>query len=234
MDGGSTVDATPNAGAVRATGQGWGSGERAMAGRSERSVATEQESLPADENLLLLAPSIGSAERRACANLLGRHSLDITNALHVLYVESPAERYETVEAHLPHHPAETAVLTVGTGGLVEERGPAPKHTDYFVETVPDPADLTGLGMALEDCLAAWHGDGYDVGVCFDSVSVLLQYAETDRAYRFLHSLTDRLAAVGAAGHFHLDPAAHDERTVARLSSLFDSVVEVTGDHTVGP
>jgi len=200
-----------------------------MAGRSERSVATDHEPLPADGDVLLLAPSIGWNERRACTDLLGRHSLDITNALHVLYVESPAERYETVAAQLPHHPAETAVITVGTGGPVAKRGPAPPHNDYYVETVPDPADLTGLGMALEDCLAAWHGDGYDVSICFDSVSILLQYAEPDRAYRFLDDLTTRLGVVGAAGHFHLDPAAHDDRTVARLASLFDSVLEVSSD-----
>lgn len=205
-----------------------------MAGRSERSVAVEREPLPAEGTVLLLAPSIGWAERDACTDILGHGSLDITNQIHVLYMESAAERYELIDEHLPHHPAETAVITVGTGEPIGRRGPAPPHRDYHVESVSDPADLTGLGMSLQDCLAAWRGDGYDVRVCFDSLSILLQYASIERVYRFLHVFTRRLTAVGATGHFHLDPAAHDEQTVARLSALFDSVVEVTndGDRTV--
>lgn len=204
-------------------------GEWAMAGRSERSVAVDHEQLPVEGNVLLLAPSIGWAERDACTDMLGQQSLDITNVLHVLYMESPAERYEAVEEHLPHHPAETAVVTVGACGLVQQHGPEPPHNDYHVDSVADPADLTGLGMTLHDCLSAWRGDGYDVGVCFDSLSIMLQYVAFDRAYRFLNAFTNRLTDVGASGHFHLDPAAHDEQTVARLTSLFDSVIEVTND-----
>lgn len=205
-----------------------------MAGRSEHTVGIGRDSLPTDGNVLLLAPSIGWAERDACTDFLGHGPLDITNQIHVLYVESPVARYEVVEEALPHHPAETAVVTVGSAGPVAGRGPEPPHNDYHVESVPDPGDLTGLGMALQDCLRAWQGDRYDVGLCFDSLSILLQYADIERVYRFLHVLTRRLETVDASAHFHLDPAAHDERTVARLSALFDSVVEVTndGDRTV--
>lgn len=205
-----------------------------MAGRSERRVAVDRDPLPTDCTTLLLAPSIGWAERDACTDFLGHGSLDITNQIHVLYMESAAERYELIDEQLPHHPAETAVVTVGAGGPIERRGPEPPHHDYHVESISDPADLTGLGMALHDCLSAWQGDGYDVRVCFDSLSILLQYAALERVYRFLHVLTRRLTAVDAAGHFHLDPAAHDEQTVARLAALFDDVVEVTedGDRTI--
>ena len=209
-------------------------GRETVAGRSERHATVDREPLPTDGNVLLLAPSIGWAEREACTDFVGHGPLDITNQIHVLYVESPAARYEIVEEALPHHPAETAVVTVGSGDPVATRRPEPPHVDYHVESVADPGDLTGLGMALQDCLRAWQDDGYDVGLCFDSLSILLQYAEVERVYRFLHVLTRRLSTAGASAHFHLDPAAHDERTVARLSALFDSVVEVTsdGDRTV--
>jgi hypothetical protein len=189
----------------------------------------DHDPLPTDGNVLLLAPSIGRPEREACAEFVGHGPLDITNQVHVLYVESPAARYAVVDESLPHHPAETAVITVGTGESVARQRPKPPHNDYHVNSVADPGDLTGLGMALQDCLRAWQGDGYEVGLCFDSLSILLQYADLERAYRFLHVLTRRLSTVDASSHFHLDPAAHDERTVARLSALFDSVVEVTAD-----
>lgn len=68
-----------------------------------------------------------------------------------------------------------------------------------------------------------------IAVCFHSVSDLLQHVGVERAFRFLHVLLVRLGSVDARAHFHLDPARHDDRTVAILSGLFDAVVEVGED-----
>lgn len=91
-----------------------------------------------------------------------------------------------------------------------------------VRVVPDPADLTGVGMAVSDWVEARDG-GRPAGVCLDSLSTLLQYADSERAFRFLHALTGQFRTAGVDCHVHFDPAAHDERTVAQFRQLFDDV-----------
>jgi hypothetical protein len=67
--------------------------------------------------------------------------------------------------------------------------------------------------------------------CFDGVTSLLQYADLQRAFRFLHVVTGRVKTVGGVGHYHLDPEAHDTQTLATLKGLFDAVIEVEDDGT---
>ncbi|RXK51294.1 DUF7504 family protein [Halorientalis pallida] len=200
---------------------------------SERVRDRDPDRFPDDGNVLLLAPSVGGAERDACTDMLPHDAAASTRVIHVLYMESAIERYRVVESHLPDHPAESAVVAVGAGGVVGERGPEPPAEHYHVQRLTDPGDLTGLGIALNDALGEWAAAG-DVTLCFDSLSILLQYADTERVFRFLHMLTNRLTELGASAHFHLDPAAHDEQTVAQLAQAFDSRVRVDreGDRVV--
>ncbi|SDF76352.1 DUF7504 family protein [Halorientalis regularis] len=195
---------------------------------TERVAGQNREQFPDDGAVLLLAPSVGDAERDACTELLAHHDAASSRVVHVLYMESAIERYRLIESQLPAHPAESAVVAVGAGGVVGERGPDPPAEHYHVQRLTDPADLTGLGMALSDALGEWAAVG-DVTLCFDSLSILLQYADTERLFRFLHMLTNRLTELGASAHFHIDPAAHDEQTVAQLAQAFDDQVRVDGD-----
>lgn len=195
---------------------------------TERATDESHEGFPDDGNVLLLAPSVGNAERDACTGMLAHHDATDGRAIHVLYMESAIERHRLIESRLPHHPVASAVVAVGAGGVVGKRGPEPPAEDYHVERLTDPADLTGLGMALNDALGEWAVAG-DVTLCFDSLSILLQYADTERVFRFLHVLTNRLTELGASTHFHLDPAAHDERTIAQLAQAFDNRVSVDNE-----
>jgi archaellum biogenesis ATPase FlaH len=74
-------------------------------------------------------------------------------------------------------------------------------------------------------------DGVDPGrqlvVCFDSVTQALQFSDVQSVFEFLHTFTGRLREVGAVGHFHLDPEAHDPQTVSRLKPAFDDAVDLT-------
>jgi hypothetical protein len=87
----------------------------------------------------------------------------------------------------------------------------------------EPSDLTGQEIAVTEALAA------DTEVCFDSLTALLQYADRERAFQFLHSLGERCADSSARIHYHLDPDSADDRTVAALSTLMDAVVDVGAD-----
>jgi hypothetical protein len=205
-----------------------------VSGRRDQVHGDGTEVLPAEGNTLLLAPTIGGGERETCMHLLDQHEFARTKVVHVLYMESADERYRAVGRHCGHHPEESAVVAVGSGGVVGRRGPDPPG-EYHVTTLADAADLTGLGMTLNECLSGWD-EPAEVTLCFDSLSILLQYATVERVFRFLHMLTGTLRDQGATGHFHVDPAAHDESDLAQIRQVFDRVVEVGGDHgwtTVG-
>ena len=93
----------------------------------------------------------------------------------------------------------------------------------------EPSDLTGQGIAIAEALSP------ETVVCVDSLGALLQYVNREQAFQFVHTLGERCAESSAAMHFHLDPAAVDERTVATLSLPMDAVVDVDGgDVTVRP
>jgi hypothetical protein len=80
-----------------------------------------------------------------------------------------------------------------------------------------------LGITVSEYLSDHGGPG--TVVTFDSLTALLQYVELQRAFRFLHVLANRVKTTESVAHFHMDPAAHDAREVATLSSLFDAVAE---------
>ena len=78
-------------------------------------------------------------------------------------------------------------------------------------------------------MASAADENEHIAVCFNSITSLLQYADLQRGFRFLHVVTGRVKTVGGVGHFHIDPDAHDAQTLATLKGLFDAVVEVNDD-----
>ena len=55
--------------------------------------------------------------------------------------------------------------------------------------------------------------------------MLFQYASSRDIYQFLHVLTTRLRTNGGEVQVYLDPVVEDDRTIERLKSLFDVVIE---------
>ena len=130
------------------------------------------------------------------------------------------------------------VLLVGYGSVTEAHV-RERLEERFEE--PPPVRSLGVGDGVE------HGDltaqeititealSPGTAVCFDPFGALLQYTDREQAFQFVHTLGERCAESAAAMHFHLDPAAVDERTVATLSLPMDAVVDVDGgDVTVRP
>lgn len=91
--------------------------------------------------------------------------------------------------------------------------------------VAGPDDLTGYGVALSQTLEAW--DDATVVVVLDSLTTLLQHVSSEAAFRFVHVLAGRVARESGALVCQLDPAAHDDQTVASLLQPFDVVVDTT-------
>ncbi|WP_411965100.1 hypothetical protein [Haloferax sp. YSMS24] len=103
-----------------------------------------------------------------------------------------------------------------------------------VEQVTSPADLTGLGMKATKHLSRWEADadGDDATtpiVVFDSLTILFQYAGLQSIFKFVHTLTTRIANVDGYGVFFLDPVTQDDKTVHTLSSVFDAIARRSGD-----
>jgi hypothetical protein len=179
-------------------------------------------------NVLLLAPSLGSHGRAVCFDLLAQTPPAETNVLVVSYTQTPGELVDDWTDHVGAPPLRGGVVSVGQGEAGAEDSP------WAVKSVENPSDLTGVGIELSEFLsglASAAEEGEHVAVCFNSVTSLLQYADLQRAFRFLHVVTGRIKTVGGVGHFHLDPDAHDPQTLATLKGLFDAVIEVEDDGT---
>lgn len=121
-------------------------------------------------------------------------------------------------------PSETTIVTVGE----ETRGGTSAETvtsgRVRVEPVRHPGNLTELGITITDTVTEW--DGAPGVVCFDALTTLLQYAELNEVYQFLHVLVARLEGAGVASFYRIDVNAHEEQTIATLRQLFDSVARI--------
>lgn len=92
------------------------------------------------------------------------------------------------------------------------------------DAIRDPTNLQRLGTSVSEFCQRWDGEGYDIRVCFDSLTALLTHASPDIVFQFCHVLTKRLASVDADAHFHLDPDEHPQEVVDTFESIFDATL----------
>lgn len=185
-------------------------------------------------SVLLLTPSLSEDGDDVCVDLLHPEEAATENMLWVSYTKPPDVQLRRWRSHGGAAPANLGIVSVAestrsvsaasAGGGGPAAGPGGP-----IQTVASPTDLTGLGIAITEHLQRWADNDYRTMVCFDSLTAMLQYVDVETAYEFLHLLTGRLYAVDAVAHFHMDPGAHDARTVAALLSLCDAVVDLRGD-----
>jgi hypothetical protein len=180
--------------------------------------------------VLLLVPSLHTGTEEACLDLLSFDAPAEENVLWVTYTRSPDDCVEDWMTHTGKEPQNVQFVNVGettrsasaqTGG-----GGSSAVSWQAVQTLSSPGDLTGLGIKLSEVLKEWEDNDNQTVACFDSLTALLQYADLQTIYKFLHVLTGRFDAADVTAHFHLDPEACDQQTVSTLTSLFDTVVEL--------
>ncbi len=198
---------------------------------AERAGAGNEETEPLGDladvsNALVLVPSLGGRGRTISNKLLSQTPPEKTNVLAITYTSTPQEWVNKWMETTAAEPVRGGIVSVGQAeGDVE--GPA-----WAVKTVENPGDLTGVGIELSELLSgmatASQDDEY-IAVSFDSITSLLQYADLQRAFRFLHVVTGRVKTIGGTGFYNLDPEAHDKQTVATLKGLFDAVIHVDSD-----
>lgn len=197
---------------------------------SSRSLSSPQPPIERADgpNVLVLAPSMDAHDTEACAHLLDSDAS--TNTLLVTLLQSPDDRVDVLRRH-GVRPNELGVICCDdtTRGASAATTPSPSTSTPGMPTitaVPSPADLTGIGMQVSRFLSAWSDTDAEVRVCLHSLTVLLQHVDVQRAFRFLHVLTQRVTVSGAVAHYHMDPAAHDPQVVAMVQSLCDVTLEL--------
>jgi len=169
-------------------------------------------------NVLVLAPTLSDDARESYYNTLFPDDTSAVDLLAVDYRRPPDQYLDELRRFAGGPPDRCGIICVGeTTRSSGDGGMSPGA----VACVDDPMDLTGVGLKMGRYLET-HGRAETV-VSFDSVTVLLQYVDTRRAFRFLHAIGNRVRAVDATAHYHVDPNAHEDRMLATLSSLFDAV-----------
>lgn len=196
------------------------------------SASTLGDELAGANNILLLASPMGSSDSDACSSLLSGDTPPGMDVLSVTFNQSPDARIEQWRtAGGPIDPANLGFIVVGervrsaTAARPSAEGPDLAGLGPTIASVSSPGDLTGIGIELGNFFEDWADDGNELRLCFHTLTTLLQYADLRSVYRFVHALTGRVRSVRGVAHYHLDPAAHDERTVNTLLALFDAVAE---------
>lgn len=184
-------------------------------------------------NVFLLAPSLGSRAEEGCMTLSTIVSPSDASVLVITANQTPDDRLDAWRMHADELPAELAFIDVGgttraaaAGTTVSTGGTGP---EFSVETISNPGNLTRLGVTVSNVLSEWAGGERRPVVCFRPLTTILQYAEVQQVFRFLHELTRLAKGADALAHYHMDPAAHGEEERNRLKTLFDAVVEPDGE-----
>lgn len=183
--------------------------------------------------VLLLAPDDVHGEA-VCSSLLSSRPPQDTQFLSVTLDDTPDDRLAVWRNHVGELPAEAGVIAVGetTRSAAAASASGTAATPVSVDTVSDPADLTGLAIAISKFTDAWADGTATPVVCFHSLTGLLSHVGEERVFRLLHAMIGRLRDTGAIAHYHLDPTAFDDAVINRFCPLFDVIVEVESDGSV--
>lgn len=196
--------------------------------RDERAIADQ---FDGDANNVLLLSPPTAARNDGCVDLLTVEPPDDGDVLFITIDESPDERLDEwrtrARVDLP-----STIGVVTADDPTRSAAAAGPATDLgarrSVRSVSSPGDLADLGITVDSYLSGWDGDGNRTVVCFHTLTGLLEHADLDRVFRFVHVLAGRVRATDGLAHYHVDPTALDERTVDVLAPLFDAVVEWDG------
>lgn len=185
-----------------------------------------QESSPPDGNIGLWASAMESDAEQAIYEVLSHPPPSETNLLVVSYRNGPDDWIADWQTEVETIPSHFGFIHVGEFARSAAATPAdtsPTSSPQFITAIGDPTDLTSLGIQISQYLKKWAGTDNQILVYFDSLTSLLQFAELNRVYRFLHVLCGRVKSVDGHAYYRLDPDAHDSQTVATIQNLMDDV-----------
>jgi hypothetical protein len=164
---------------------------------------------------------------QCCEDLLGTENAQNRAELTVSFPKAQAEK-TGFGSTAASQPARRGIISVGDVLRSTTKGPD-FTSPLAMDAIENPANLQALGTSISKFCERWDREGFDIVLCFDSLTELLEHTSPSIVFQFCHVLNRRLASVDALAHFHLDPDAHDDQTVATFQSIFDSTVGETTD-----
>lgn len=171
-------------------------------------------------NKLLRTSSFSADASARIYEDLGQPSPTETNLLVITYGQDLETWVSNWKAQVGELPDNFGLISVGE----QTRSAVGTSSPQLVESVPDPRNLTGLGIQTSQYLERWSNTDATTVICFDSLTALLQFVETDTAFQFLHVLSGRVESVDGQAYYCLNPNAHDRQTVATFETLMDAVI----------
>lgn len=178
-------------------------------------------------SVLLVAKPSEPAADRACADLLTFDEPSRENVLSVTFSKTPDDwlalwRQEGGEA-IPNR----AVFVDGGESSTEAERSAITEAipGLSIEVLSDAAGPMELALIVGQYLGEWVDTDERTVACIHSLSELFGSFARGEVVQLINALDARLEATDAVVHYHLDPDAHDEQTVAEIRPLFDAVVE---------
>ncbi len=182
-------------------------------------------------NVLLQAPALSRGDMDVCPSVTdhpGRQLLQVT------FAGKPAARLEMWQAP-DTLPQIIALLTTAGSGLLDDLNDPtdPEATTDTIAsdcdvpisqtTLSEPSDLTGIGIYINTCFAAWAETATGIDVCFDSLTTLVQAVDIRSAHRFLTLLGTRVRNVAATAPFSIGLYAHDAQCLSTVATEFSDV-----------
>jgi len=192
-------------------------------------------SIPAGDVALLQGVPLDEATYDTCRELLRPPEAEAGRVLGVSLIHGPDHYLDRWGPTLRRHTEESVVIAPDTTSRsAAAPGADATNAGEPTEHVPldAPTNIPHLGSRITDVLYRWEDDA-PTGVCLDSLTALLQAHPTATVSRFVQVLRSHVLELDAAAHCHVDPTAHDDRTVSKLTTLFDRVVDARDGGPVG-
>lgn len=171
------------------------------------------------QNVLVEAPVAAPHADHLCLDLTTREDHTTSRVLTISYRDRAHEVVERWHETVGDLPVELVVVEAREDG--SDGSDLPDSVTVLSES---PGDLTWLGVHTSEYLTRWHEADERIGVCIDSLTSMLQYAELEKVYRFLHIFSGRVETADARAHNHIDPRAHTRQELHTLKQLCDTVV----------
>ncbi|MFB9824386.1 DUF7504 family protein [Halobaculum roseum] len=176
--------------------------------------------------MLLEVPGLDPRERVACRRLLP-NSDGIARYCRFSFRRSVDDQFTEICRHgdeLPDHGVCVQVRG-GIGGAFDPTTGGSDEGPLSVQTVTDPSNVTKLGITLTEVIDEAPDDGA-TAICFDSLTVLLQYVSLEEAIQFVSLTNSIVGGSGGSIHYHVDPSAHETETIGALRQVMDTVVSI--------
>jgi len=182
---------------------------------------------PPGSSLVVLDQPYSEGGGARCASLLAGMDPATARVLTVSYTQSTQTWLKHWNAHVGPGPAEWHAIRIDDGNSAPT-GPPGDHLieggSRTIERIANPADLTGLGLAIRRHRERSEEPG-QLTLCLHSLTGMLQFVSANTVYRFVHWLTGQVRDAEGLAHFHLDPEAHEQRILNQFFTLFDGRIE---------